>query len=600
MKNRLTILILFLSIISYGFSQDGSFKSIHQEESERYDKMGFNTSSQYDSLNGFKGIYSGTQKEKYTLDKRVFGYHPYWGGSNYLNYHWDLLSDLCYFSYEVDPATGEPVTVHEWETSPAIDSAIANGVRVHLCVTLFSGHSQFFGSPGSQQTLITNIIDLVSSRGANGVNMDVEALPSSLGGAFTAFMNDLSSQFHTAIPEGEVSIAAPAVNWSGTFDIPALNTDIDFFMVMCYDYYWNGSSQAGPVSPLYTMTGNYDYSLSKTISYYQSQGVPGSKVFAGIPYYARQWPTAGQYAPAGATGSGTAYTYANIRYNASGYYTTENKLFEANSFSPYYSFEVNGWHQCFMEDPYSLGKKYDVVNRRKLAGIGIWALGYDNGYDELWDLIGDKFSTEAEPVLSDTIFDSGGPAFNYYNNETYTYTITVPSDTTIGLFFNSFGTESGNDSLWIYDGPDINYPLAGSFSGNALPGLIQSSGNSFTLKFHSDAGITGLGWRAVYNPEPGAGTSDHQKPVENKIKIYPNPVHDQFTLECEIPSRCDVKIIAFDPGGKIDKMILHEIEPEEKLKATFTVPDFMRRKGTFLVAIYLDNKLFSTRKIIVN
>ena len=112
-----------------------------------------------------------------------------------------------------------------------------------------------------------------------------------LGNAFTDFIIDLSDQVHTAIPGCEVSIASPAVNWSGTFNIPVLNQHLDFFMVMGYDYYWNGSSQAGPVSPLYSMAGNYDYNFSKTISYYQSQGVDANKMLMGVPYYARQWPT---------------------------------------------------------------------------------------------------------------------------------------------------------------------------------------------------------------------------------------------------------------------------------------------------------------------
>jgi hypothetical protein len=41
-----------------------------------------------------------------SLSKRVFGYHPYWTGTKWTAYRWDLLSDLCYFSYEVDPLTG--------------------------------------------------------------------------------------------------------------------------------------------------------------------------------------------------------------------------------------------------------------------------------------------------------------------------------------------------------------------------------------------------------------------------------------------------------------------------------------------------------------
>ncbi|MGE3801987.1 MAG: hypothetical protein AB7H80_13280, partial [Candidatus Kapaibacterium sp.] len=29
--------------------------------------------------------------------------------------------------------------------------------------------------------------------------------------------------------------------------------------------------------------------------------------------------------------------------------------------------------------------------QNELGGVGIWALGYDNGYTELWELLGMKF-----------------------------------------------------------------------------------------------------------------------------------------------------------------------------------------------------------------
>ncbi len=107
----------------------------------------------------------------------------------------------------------------------------------------------------------------------------------------------------TGIPGAEVSIAAPAVNWNDKINIPVLNNYIDFYVVMGYDYYWSGSDFAGPVSPLYSVTGSYNYNFSKTISYYQSQSVPNEKIIIAVPYYAYQWPTEGQFAPSSTLGN---------------------------------------------------------------------------------------------------------------------------------------------------------------------------------------------------------------------------------------------------------------------------------------------------------
>ena len=34
------------------------------------------------------------------------------------------------------------------------------------------------------------------------------------------------------------------------------------------------------------------------------------------------------------------------------------------------------------------------IIKNKIGGVGIWALGYDNGYADLWDLKSEKFSQE--------------------------------------------------------------------------------------------------------------------------------------------------------------------------------------------------------------
>ena len=597
MNKTFVLFILTFQISVVSFSQDKNFKSIHQEQSEYYNMLGLTGILEFDSLQNFSFSKGKVNTQDDTLVKKVFGYFPYWAGSNYLNYQWDLLSDLCFFSYEVDPVTGNPLTIYDWDTSPAIDSALANNVNVHLCVTLFSNHHTFFQNPDAQQTLISNIISLVQNRGAHGVNMDIEALPSSLGNAFTDFMIDLNDQMDEVLPEAEISIASPAVNWNGTYDIPVLNQNVDFFMVMAYDYYWNGSSQAGPVSPLYSMTNYYDYSFAKTISYYQSQGVQNDKLILGVPYYARQWATQGQLAPSATVGYGTAYTYRYIKTNSSGNYSSENMHLEPNSFSPYYSFQNNGWVQCFVDNVYSMGKKYDQVNRRNLAGIGIWALGYDNGFLELWELIANKFTASSTTVNADTVFDTGGPAFNYYDNEDYIYTITTSENTNVYLSFSYLNLEEGYDSLWIFDGPDITNPLMGEYSGDSIPLLVTASGNSLTLKFHSDNGISDLGWRAVYDTLPVSAIKNMI--FNNKMLVYPNPATNWVTISPSfVPPQGGttrgVKIRVSNSSGQL----LNEtsISPQKK---SITINTEGWKPGLYYISLSHNGNFLAKEKLIV-
>ena len=113
----------------------------------------------------------------------------------------------------------------------------------------------------------------LSARGAKGVNIDFEGMGASHRAAFTAFMINLSTQMHAAIPGSEVSICLYAVDWSNVFDMAAMNSSVDLFIIMGYDYYYSGSTTSGPTDPLYQFSTTYNYTLSKSVTYYLKQGV---------------------------------------------------------------------------------------------------------------------------------------------------------------------------------------------------------------------------------------------------------------------------------------------------------------------------------------
>lgn len=72
---------------------------------------------------------------------------------------------------------------------------------------------------------------------------------------------------------------------------------------------------------------------------------------------------------------------------------TKKPKYDSISETAYLNFIENGEHtQIWFDDARTLGKKYDFINEKGLAGVGIWALGYDNGHDELWEVLGQKFT----------------------------------------------------------------------------------------------------------------------------------------------------------------------------------------------------------------
>jgi spore germination protein YaaH len=492
---------LFLFAIFIGqiaFAQ----KSIHQEEAEKYAAYHLETDAQWDSL---RNTMYGTQRIMRTKDfracnlqKRVYGWHPYWQNGLQSNYDWNGLTDLCYFSYEVNSTNGNAVTTHGWSTAAVVADAQSNGVNVTLCVTLFSDFNTFFGSSTSQQTLITNLINLVQARNAKGVNIDFEGMGATHKVPFTNFMINLCNQMHAAISGSEISIALYAVDWNGVFDMTALNPYVDLFIIMGYDYYWSGSTTAGPGDPLYNFQTSYNYTLTKSITYYLKQGASKNKLLLGLPYYGREWSTSSTSLYSSTTGSSNTVTYKTLRLNTNGYYNS--RQWDGISFSTWYPSTRSGtpW-QCFIDDEYALGKRFDIVNQRGIGGIGIWALGYDDGYNNFWNLIRNKFTDCAIVPCTDTIYDMGGPGRNYYDNENYTYTIAPTGASNVSLNFSSFSTELNYDTLWIYNGNSTAAPLIGAYHGTTSPGIVTSTGGALTIRFKSDNATVASGWQAIWN-----------------------------------------------------------------------------------------------------
>lgn len=504
MKKTLYLLFAITTQLCFAQNKNEIHRSIHQEEAEKYAQYHLSTDAQWDSLRavqtGITKNFTVKSNRACTLNKRVYGWHPYWQNGLQSNYDWNGLTDLCYFSYDVNPANGNATTTNGWSTATVVTDAQANGVNVTLCATLFgsSNLTTFLGNSTSQQTLITNLINAVQSRNAHGVNIDFEGMGASHKAPFATFMNNLCTQMHAAIPNSEISIALYAVDWSGSFDMAALNSYVDLFIIMGYDYYWSGSSTAGPEDPLYNFETSYNYTLTKSITYYLKQGASKSKLLLGLPYYGREWSTSALTIPSATTGSSNTATYKTMRNNTSGYYS--NRQWDGTSYSTWYPSTRSGtpW-QAFIDDAYAMGKRFDVVNQFGIGGIGIWALGYDDGYSDFWNLIKNKFTDCAVVPCTDTIYDMGGPNRDYNANENYTYTIAPTGSSGVTLNFTSFTTEANYDSLWIYNGTSTASPLLGKYTGTTGPGTVSSTGGAITIRVKSDGATQAAGWRAIWN-----------------------------------------------------------------------------------------------------
>lgn len=493
--------LLIIGLISLSLNMHGQqHYSVHQAQDLEQKSLNLSDEDYY-TLNHTTEI-PKVNRGGCQLEKVVFGWHPYWSNGYEVNYDWSLISDFSYFSYEVNPNTGDPNSTHGWATNAAVTDALNNGVNVNLCVTLFSSHATLFGNPTATQNLINNLISLVQSRGAHGVNIDFEGIASSQKTNFTNFMIDLSNQMHAAIPGSQVSTVLYAVDWNNVFDIQALDPYVDLFIIMGYGYYYNGSSTSGPTDPLYHFGNNYNFTLSKTVTDYLDKGVTPSKLILGLPYYGYEYCVDNHITPSSVCTStnGSAKTFRVVENNTSGNYSQANLNYDAASRTRYWNYTSGTDQQCFVVSQVDFAERLDFINKRGIGGMGIWAMGYDDGYSAFWDEIYNHFTTCSTQPCSGDLWDMGGPLKNYYNDENYTYTISPDNASAITLTIDTIDIESNYDYLYIYDGADTSAPqIPGSpFTGQLSGFNFTSSTGDLTFRFTSDGATVTSGWTGNY------------------------------------------------------------------------------------------------------
>ncbi|MBN2384649.1 N-acetylmuramoyl-L-alanine amidase [bacterium] len=370
--------------------------SIHEIELEEHARMPEMVEPGYPldySLKRDEWEAQAASKATKALTKTVYGFMPYWVVTSLTHVRWDLLSHVAYFSAEMDSAGGI-TALHNWPSGTYVqallNTAQANGVAVTLTATLMNSSSitTLLSSATYRQNAIDNLLAQVQAGDADGVCIDFEGVSVSQNANLVTFMTDLTSAFHSAIPGSHVSICTPAVDWSGAFDYDQLAINCDGLFIMAYDYYWSGSTTAGPVCPRAPSTRWGSRAVTWTIDDYLLYGGSenSDKFILGLPYYGYEWPTTSTTVPSSTTGTGSSRTYNVATTNAAIY----GRLWEEYGEVPYYIIST-GPSQCFYDDAESLGLKWDLVNTSNLGGTGMWALNYDTNDDELWDTLSEKF-----------------------------------------------------------------------------------------------------------------------------------------------------------------------------------------------------------------
>lgn len=362
MKNKIAICLALLTVVSCG-------KRSSESTDEHLD-----------------GDYPAKQ-----FRAQVIGFHPYWNTKEtYKNYRYNSLTAICYTSCELEPTTGEFKAIHDWLTTPIVDSAKAHGAKVYLGVTIKGvGNSEvLLSNEQAIQTSIKAITSLLKARDADGIVLHFENTPDSFKDIFSNYITHLhhalSDQNKTII----ITVPGYDLNLSKYLDLAVLNSIIEYYILIRNDSEKVFES-ASPVAPLFNDTSRYVGSIQNAIQYYTNGEIPLNKLIVTIPYYGSKMEVENANPFGEKSSDYLAYQQIRKKYPQQVQYDDISKTAFINLK------EGENDIQVWYDDANTLKIKYDYLLENGVGGISIWALGYDDGLPELWDLLDEKFIIKA-------------------------------------------------------------------------------------------------------------------------------------------------------------------------------------------------------------
>jgi spore germination protein len=295
------------------------------------------------------------------------------------------LTYLCPFSYHVQ-ADGSLPQLNEINL---LNLARAEGISPLMVITNFtsSGFSSdlahtILNSTDIQDQLLTNVLQMMQTKGYKGLNIDFEYVLPEDREAYNQFLERVVSRLH---PQGySVSSAiAPKVRKDQqgllyeAHDYEAHGRILDFVVLMTYEWGWAGGPPMA-IAPLDSVKKVLDYAVT---------AIPRDKIMMGMPTYGRDWTLPyvyGQHNYAPTITEKQAVDLA-AKYGV-------NIQYSSNAQSPFFHYtDGNGKnHEVWYEDARSVRAKFETAKAYDLRGVSYWVL--DTPLPQNWVLLTTDFT----------------------------------------------------------------------------------------------------------------------------------------------------------------------------------------------------------------
>jgi len=351
-------------------------------------------------------------------DYIIYGFLPYWSLEKTHHFQLDKLTDIAYFALEIDK-DGHIRTYNDegyiepgynnWRNSEKLTNLIneAEKYGIRLSLTIISHDDAiteaFLNCRDCWNAFFANLTSELEFRNIYNVNLDFESIDladQNNRKKYSEFINFINIELDKKYADSFVTVSTlpDSMTKPKLTDIESLSRYADAIFIMAYDFHRPTSETAGPIAPINGAEKNREYDVTTMLKDYLSVSPP-NKLILGVPYYGYNWKVANSSPKSDRipgdeeTGFSISQTYKDVMEVIFKYNPVTN--WDSTSQSPYFSYinEEKGYvqRQVYYENKDSIRAKYILAKQNNLAGVGIWALGYDGGYQELWDLLEEEF-----------------------------------------------------------------------------------------------------------------------------------------------------------------------------------------------------------------
>jgi len=303
------------------------------------------------------------------------------------------VTHICHFALvpNADGTLNETSnSVTAYNANAIVTAAHAAGKKVLITVGGWNSESGFAGATGSANVsnFIANLVNLMKSRGYDGIDIDWEPISSTYSSQFVSFINQLRAELDKISPRPLLTAAS---GWAPSM-FAQTASKFDQINLMTYDMSgaWPGwvTWHNAPINDggfRFPSTGNLVPSADGKVNEFIAAGVPASKLGIGIDFYGYVWSGGAGTTTGGATEPRQAWTTAptvasNVPYYTimDNYYQSQYYRFDDAAGVSYLSIDNSGsTNDKFIsyDDEATIQKKFDYVRSKGIGGAIIWELG---------------------------------------------------------------------------------------------------------------------------------------------------------------------------------------------------------------------------------